>query len=73
MTTLTNDGGLASELSMSTSWVRQQRFKRNHNLPHILNIDPVMVGTSPRYRVEDVEAFIRSLSPCNENAEGGPI
>tara|TARA_E500000331_G_C17005369_1_gene603915 strand:- start:433 stop:657 length:225 start_codon:yes stop_codon:yes gene_type:complete len=64
-----NDTNLAEAIGMSRSWVRVQRYKRRHNLPHILNIDEVMIGSSPRYHVEDVETFIQSLAPANQNGE----
>ena len=61
------DKELASWMAMSGSWVRVERHKRRNGLPHTLNIDPVMIGSSPRYRVEDVEAFIKGLCPANDN------
>ena len=64
------DKELASRMAMSPSWVRVERHKRRKGIPHTLNIDPVMIGSSPRYRVEDVEAFIEGLIPANQN--GGP-
>ena len=65
-----NDSAVAETVCMSPSWVRVQRYKRRNGLPHTLNIDPVMIGSSPRYRMEDVEAFIEGLNPANDN--GGP-
>ena len=62
-----NDKTLASAMCMSQSWVRVQRYKRRKGLPHILSIDPVMIGSSPRYRMEDLEAFIEGLTSANEN------
>mgnify|MGYP000038220784 CR=1 FL=1 len=62
-----NDSAVAETVCMSPSWVRVQRYKRRNGLPHTLNIDPVMIGSSPRYRVEDVEAFIKELTSANEN------
>jgi hypothetical protein len=64
---LVGDTTLASLLAMSHSWVRVERHKRRKGLPHTLDIDPVMIGSSPRYRVEDVEAFIKGLCPANDN------
>ena len=64
---LVGDTTLASLLAMSNSWVRVERHKRRNGLPHTLNIDPVMVGSSPRYKIEDVEAFIEGLTSANEN------
>ena len=65
-----NDTAVAEAVCMSPSWVRVERHKRRKGLPHTLNIDPVMIGSSPRYRMEDVEAFIEGLNPANDN--GGP-
>ena len=62
-----NDTAVAEAVCMSPSWVRVQRYKRRKGIPHTLNIDPVMIGSSPRYRVEDVEAFIKGLCPANDN------
>ena len=64
---LVGDTKLASLLAMSNSWVRVERHKRRKGLPHVLNIDPVMIGSSPRYRTEDVEEFISGLIPANQN------
>lgn len=64
---LIDDKAFAAHLSLSPSWVRVQRYKRRKGLPHTLNIDPVMIGSSPRYRMEDVEAFIEGLDPANDN------
>ena len=64
---LIRDKELASRMAMSGSWVRGERHKRRKGLPHTLNIDPVMIGSSPRYRIEDVEAFIEGLVPANQN------
>ena len=65
-----NDTAIAETVCMSPSWVRVERHKRRKGLPHTLNIDPVMIGSSPRYRMENVEAFIEGLNPANDN--GGP-
>ena len=54
---LVNDAIIADLLSMSRSWVRKERFNRRHGLPHSFTVDPVMVGSVPRYRIEDVEAY----------------
>ena len=62
-----NDSAVAATVCMSKSWVRVERHKRRKGLPHTLDIDPVMIGSSPRYRVEDVEAFIKGLCPANDN------
>ena len=64
---LLNDTAVAEIVGMSNSWVRVQRHKRRKGLSHTLTIDPVLIGTSPRYRIEDVEAFIEDLAPANNN------
>jgi len=63
---LVDDAFIALSLSMSVGWVRNQRWRRRHKQDHILTIDPVMVGTSPRYRIEDVSAWIASLEVAND-------
>ena len=67
---LVTDRSVAEALSMSQSWVRGQRSDRINDRAHILDIDPVMVGSSPRYLVSDVEAFIEKLVPANKNGGG---
>ncbi len=57
---LVRDVYLAQLMSMSQSWVRKQRMYRRQGLPHILNIDPVMIGSVPRYRAADVQAWLAS-------------
>ena len=70
-THLLGDKELARLLSMSTSYVRKQRWLRRHGQPHIMILDPIMLGTSPRYRRSDVQAWLESLTPANDNAPSG--
>jgi len=67
---LISDRDIAEHLSMSRSWVRQQRLLRRRGEPHFLTIDPVMIGTSPRYRVEDLDALLNEVFVANDNAGG---
>ena len=60
---LLSDTHVADFLSMSKSWVRKERFNRRHGLHHALDIDPIYVGSSPRYRFEDVVAWIEKQNP----------
>lgn len=55
------DKDIARILSMSPSWVRGQRHKRRHGLPHILNLDPRYIGSCARYARAEVEAFIAAI------------
>ena len=71
---LINDADIAGMLGMSRSWVRKQRFNRRRGLPHTLTIDPVMIGSAPRYRRLEVRDWVASLdnepSGSAEQAEG---
>ena len=60
-TTYENDKRLAARLDLSTSWVRKQRWLRRHGQDHILTIDPVMIGRSPRYKTADIEIWLDSF------------
>jgi hypothetical protein len=35
---------------------------RKNGLPHSLTIDPVMIGSAPRYKASDVEAWLAAQS-----------
>ena len=65
-----NDKQIANTLSLSKSWVRKQRWLRRHGHPHVLTLDPVMIGSVPRYCVEEVEAWLLSLRIANDNEPG---
>ena len=68
---LVDDAYVAKLLSMSRSFIRKQRFLRRRGLPHIFDIDPVMIGSSPRYPLEDVDAWIAALGNSSRTARGG--
>ena len=55
---LLRDCEVASRLALSPATIRGQRFDRRHGLPHWFTIDPVMIGSAPRYRLADVEAWV---------------
>lgn len=57
---LVRDGHIAELIGMSKSWVRKQRMYRRRGDDHVLAIDPVMIGSVPRYRLADVEAWLAS-------------
>jgi hypothetical protein len=63
---LIDDEQIARKLCVSRQWVRGQRFKKRHDLPHVLNIEPVMIGSLPRYRAEDFDQWIGSLNSEND-------
>ena len=58
---LISDADIADMLGMSRSWVRKERFNRRRGLPHTLTIDPVMIGSAPRYRRSEVMTWVASL------------
>ena len=60
---LLDDLQIALLLAMSRSFVRKQRWLRRHGHPHALDIDPVFVGSKPRYRLSDVMAWLERLTP----------
>ena len=64
---LINDAEIANLLSISRSWVRKQRFNRRHGLAHVFDIEPIMVGSVPRYRLTDVSAWVAARVPANDN------
>ena len=68
---LVNDAEIARLLCMSRSWVRKQRFNRRRGLLHVFDIDPVMIGSVPRYRLEDVRAWISALGIAGRADRGG--
>ena len=58
VTTFVDDKWLAKRTCLKEATFRAQRFKRRHSLPHWLNIDPVMIGSKPRYRLSDALAWL---------------
>ena len=68
-TRLIGDAEIAGLLSISRGWVRKQRYNRRHGLPHVFDIDALMVGSLPRYRLKDVLAWIASREPANDNVK----
>lgn len=67
---LVADSSVAQLLGMSSSWVRKQRFLRRKGLPHILNIEPVMIGKVPRYAEVEVHAWIDAKKAHTKTTSG---
>jgi len=61
MTKLLSDADVSQMLRMSRSWVRKERFNRKHGFPHTLNIEPVFIGSVPRYPEEEVFTWIENI------------
>ncbi len=58
LTTYVDDAWIAERIRMSVSTIRGQRFKRLHQREHWLTIDPVYIGSKPRYRLADVRDWL---------------
>ncbi len=72
---LISDADIADMLGMSRSWVRKERLNRRRALSHTLTIDPVMIGSAPRYRRSEVMDWIESLEkePSGSAVTGPPL
>ena len=56
-----SDKCLARRLGFSPSWVRKQRWLRRKGEDHVLTVDPVLFGGSPRYRLSDIKEWLDGL------------
>jgi hypothetical protein len=65
---LLSDKEVAELLSMSLAWVRKQRHLRKHGQPHTLDLDPIMLGSAPRYRVDELKAWIDGRKERNQSS-----
>ena len=52
------DSWLADQLQMAVATIRSQRYKRLHGLDHWLDLAPVYLGSRPRYRRSEANAWI---------------
>ena len=66
---LLNDRAISAMLCISQSWVRKQRWLRRKGDPHIFTIEPIFIGTAPRYRADDVVGWLESQKTQNTNQE----
>jgi len=61
-----SDKEIASQLRMSVSWVRKQRWLRRRGEDHVFTVDPILIGTTPRYKQIDVLGWIENLDEVAE-------
>jgi hypothetical protein len=61
------DRDIGQLLSVSPNTIRVQRHYRRHNKDHFLRIDPVMIGSLPRYARDDVLGLIEELKGPKSN------
>lgn len=66
---LVGDAWIARQLCMKPSTLRVQRHLRKKRAPHWFNLDPVWVGSSPRYARADVDAWL-DLKVSNSHKDG---
>lgn len=55
------DKDVARILCMSPQWVRAQRHKRRKGEEHTLRVDPILIGSSPRYKESEIILWRDSL------------
>ena len=58
---LLSDEQVASLLNLSVAWLRKQRHLRKKGEGHVFAVEPVFVGSKPRYRAAEVHAWLNSL------------
>ena len=58
---LLDDIGLGEIADMAPATFRVQRHLRRTGKPHWFNVDPIYVGSSPRYLPEEVTDFFNRL------------
>lgn len=59
---LLSDQDVARMLRLSPAWVRKQRHLRKEGVGHALTINPVYIGSSPRYRLADFNKWLDGLN-----------
>ena len=59
--TYLSDKDLAELVRMSPSWVRKQRHLRFKGENHSLTIEPIYIGSSPRYLNTTVQEWLKGL------------
>lgn len=56
---LMDDGAIAQCLKVSKSCIRGQRHRRRNGLDHWFTVDPLYIGTCPRYLATEFRAWLR--------------
>ena len=56
-----DDDTIADMTAMSKPWVRVQRYKRRHGLPHVFTVEPIYIGSAVRYAEDAVLAWMEAL------------
>lgn len=58
------DSWVAQRIGMKPATIRTQRFKRLHRQEHWFRVDPVYIGSKPRYRIAEVVKWMNECSPA---------
>ncbi len=59
--TYLSDKDLANILGLSPSWCRRQRYLKGKGEPHFFTVEPVYIGSSPRYKASEVKSWLDAL------------
>ena len=73
---LVDDAYVAKLLSMSRSFIRKQRFLRRRGLPHVFDIDPVLIGATGIKTALRIPTFMGPLHPvawAGRRRPAGPV
>ena len=71
-TTFVDDKWLAQRTGFKPPTFRGQRFKRLHDEDHWFDVDPVYIGSKPRYRLSDALAWLKRLGYATKPLSGSP-
>jgi len=66
MAPLIDDAAVAKILCMAPATIRVQRFRRRSALPHWLTVDPIYIGSRPRYRQQDIAGWLETCSGSSD-------
>jgi predicted DNA-binding transcriptional regulator AlpA len=67
-----SDREIGRLVGFSSEWVRQQRYFRRHGKKHSFPLDPIYIGTKPRYRASEVYAWVEALDASHVGADQSP-
>lgn len=70
---LLNDKEVARLLSMSSSWVRNQRFKQSRGEEHVFDVTPCHIGKSVRYPYGAVHKWCERFVIGDGSNENEPV
>ena len=69
---LKDDAWVADLVDMKVPTIRSQRHKRKHGQKHWFQVDPVYIGSKPRYRPSEVFAWLKRQFSKRQTAQPPP-